>query len=162
LSGYAYSANCGWISLSNAMAFVQTDTIVAGADTDSDEIADAWERTYTNTLSAFSASSDTDHDGMSDKQEYLAGTNPLDANDKLLITAKTFARGGTNVTLTWKSVLARNYYLQKALSLSPVPAWSDSGLGLISPDGASTTRAFGDTNAPRRFYRVRAVRPLSP
>jgi hypothetical protein len=42
------------------------------------------------------------------------------------------------------------------------PAWLDSGLGLIAPDGATTTRGVADTNAPMRFYRVRAVRPLAP
>src|ERR1039458_8708853 len=49
-SGYVWSANCGWISLSNALAYVQTDTILAGADSDGDGIPDAWELTYTNSL----------------------------------------------------------------------------------------------------------------
>src|SRR2546427_1766054 len=74
LSGSVYSANCGWISLSNAFAFVQADHIQSGADTDGDGIADAWEVTYTNTLTAFTATSDTDHDGVSDKNEYFADT----------------------------------------------------------------------------------------
>jgi len=90
MSGHVWSANCGWISLSNAVAQVQTDRIIPGADTDSDGMADAWERTYTNTLTAFTALSDTDHDGSTDKQEAQAGTNPLDPNDNLRIT--TFTR----------------------------------------------------------------------
>jgi hypothetical protein len=34
-------------------------------------------------------------------------------------------------------------------------------LGLIPADGGTTARDFPDTNAPVRFYRVEAVRPLS-
>lgn len=93
LSGYAWSANCGWISLSNAHAVVQTAYLAPGTDSDSDGIADGWELPYTNTLSAFTATSDTDRDGMTDKQEYLADTNPLDANDRLRIT--TYRHSGT-------------------------------------------------------------------
>lgn len=162
LSGHVWSANCGWISLSNAVARVQTDTIAPGADTDGDGITDAWELTYTNTLSAFTLTSDSDGDGVSDQREYLADTNPLDANDKLIITDAAITPGGTNVNLTWQSKPTRFYFLEKALDLS-TPSWLDSGLGLILPDaGATTTRGFTDTNAPMRFYRVEAVKPLAP
>lgn len=161
LSGSIYSANCGWISLSNAFAFVQTDTIAPGADTDGDGIADAWELSYTNTLTGFTATSDTDSDGFSDKNEYLANTIPTDANSKLVITAFGTPSGGTLPSVTWSSVLTRQYRIEKSLSLIP-PSWLDSGLGLISPAGSSTTRNFADTNAPMRFYRVQAVKPLSP
>jgi len=161
LSGSIYSANCGWISLSNAFAFVQTDTIAPGADTDGDGIADAWELIYTNTLTAFTASSDTDGDGFSDKNEYLADTNPKDANSKLAITAFSTPSGGTLPSVTWQSALTRQYHIEKSLSLT-TPSWFDSGLGLISPDGTSTTRNFADTNAPMRFYRMQALKPLSP
>lgn len=161
LSGYAYSANCGWISLSNAFAHVQTDTIAPGVDSDADGIADAWELSYANTLMAFTALSDTDGDGVSDRNEYLADSNPLDAGDYLQITACLTTAGGAVVTLSWQSELTRCYNIQQSLSLTS-PYWFDSGLGLITPDGASTTRLFTDTNAPMRFYRVRAVKPLSP
>jgi len=63
--------------------------------------------------------------------------------------------------LTWTSVFTRLYSVQESLKLA-APAWYDSVLGLISPDGAFTTRNIPDTNAPIRFYRVRAVRPLTP
>lgn len=160
-SGSVYSANCGWISLSNAFAHVQTDFLQPGLDTDGDGIADAWELAYTNSLGGFTAATDSDHDGASDKNEYLAGTNPNDPASKLQITLFDPAPGGTFPSLTWNSVLTRQYRLQKALDLNS-SLWFDSGLGLISPDGASTTRNFADTNAPMRLYRVLAIRPLSP
>jgi len=161
LGGFIYSANCGWISLSNAFAQVQTDALATGPDTDHDGIVDAWELNYTNTLTAFTAFSDTDGDGVSDRNEYFADTHPKDAADRLVITDYVTALGGAGVALTWKSSLTRAYYIQQTLDLT-APLWFDCGLGLITPDGFYTTRAFADTNAPMRYYRVRAVRPLSP
>lgn len=161
LSGHAYSANCGWISLSNAFAFVQTDTIAPAADTDGDGIADAWEYQKFGNLTAANATSNSDGDPATDLQEYLADTNPADSASYLRITAySTAPNGGTNA-LTWTSVLTRRYQVHEAVSLV-APVWYDSSLGLVSPDGASTTRNATDTNAPVRFYRVRAVMPLSP
>jgi Bacterial TSP3 repeat len=160
LSGSVYSANCGWIALSNAFAFVQTDSIAPGADIDGDGLADAWERQNFGGL-AQGAGGDPDVDGATNLQEYLAGTDPNDVNSKLAITAFDTSSGGTSPTLIWNSTLTRQYWIEKTLSLTP-PMWFDSGLGLIQPDGASTTRNFGDTNAPMRFYRGRAVKPLTP
>ena len=75
LSGYAYSANCGWISLSNAFAFVQADTISKGADSDNNGLTDAWERQHFGSIGVL-PNADPDGDGMSNLQEYLAGTDP--------------------------------------------------------------------------------------
>ena len=161
LSGSVWSANCGWISLSNAVAYVQTDTIAPGADTDGDGIADGWELGYTNTLTAFTMNGDADGDGVSDRNEYLADTNPKDATDQLAITDYLTTPNGTQTELTWKSKLTRYYYVEKNPGLTG-SLWFDSGLGLIAPDGSSTTRIFGDTNAPERFFRVRVVRLLTP
>ena len=160
ITGYVYSANCGWISLSNSVAFVQTDTIDQGL-MDTNGLPIAWELiNFGHT--GVDPNADPDGDGMNNREEYLAGTNPNDPNSDLEITAFSATVGGTNATVTWESVLTRNYYLQKRLSLDPGSPWLDSGLGLISPDGASTTRLLTDTNAPERFYRAQAVRPLAP
>jgi hypothetical protein len=162
LSGYVWSANCGWISLSNAVAHVQTDLVANGADTDGDGLPDAWERLHFGGLSP-NAEDDPDGDGMNNLQEYLADTNPLNADENLRITAFDTPPNGREPKVTWTSKPTRRYYLEKSLNLGlPVPVWEDSGLGLIVPDGASTTRSFSDTSASMRFYRVRAVRPLSP
>ena len=161
LNGFAYSANCGWISLSNAFAFVQTDTIATGADTDGDGIADAWEYQKFGNLTIANTSSNSDGDPATDLQEYLADTNPTDATSYLRITAYNTAPNGSTNALTWTSALTRCYHIHESVSLI-APVWYDSGLGLISPDGAFTTRNATDTNAPIRFYRVQAVKPLSP
>ncbi len=160
LSGSIYSANCGWISLSNTVAHVQTDTIASGADSDSNGLPDAWERVNFGAIGV-NPNADPDGDGMSNAQEYLAGTNPNDASDKLMITAISATPGGTLTTLTWKSTPARCYYLQKNPGLTP-SLWVDSGLGIIAADGTSTQRSLADTVAPARFYRVQAVLPLTP
>ncbi len=160
LSGSIYSANCGWISLSNAFAVVQTDTIPGGTDSNVNGLPDAWERTYFATLGV-DPDADADGDGISNQEEYLAGTNPTNSSDALIIKAFTSDSGGTNVSLTWSSVLTRYYFIQETTDLEST-LWIDSSAGLVVPSGLSTTRAFTDTDAPMRFYRVQAIRPLAP
>lgn len=160
ITGSVYSANCGWISLSNSVARVQTDTIDQGPMS-TNGLPIAWELLNFG-QTGVDPKADPDGDGMNNLQEYLAGTNPKDAYSDLEITAFNSTTGGTLATVTWESVLTRNYYVQKRLSLDPGSPWLDSGLGLISPDGSSTTRIIADTNVPKRFYRVQAVPPLAP
>lgn len=157
-SGWVWSANCGWISLSNAVAYVQTDSVSKGA-LGTNGLPTAWSLQNFGTT-AVDPNADADGDGASNAQEYLAGTDPKSAASSLRITAFTFAPGGTVTTLTWSSVPNRYYYVQKEPTLSL--SWVDSGAGLIASGGASTGVGFGDSSAPSRFYRVQAVRPLTP
>ncbi len=160
ISGSVWSANCGWISLSNAVAHVQTDSLYPGPLA-ADGLPVPWLLSNFGTT-AVDANADPDNDGMSNAQEYLAGTDPNNAGSVLRITAESFASGGVSANLTWSSVPTRLYYIQKTASLNS-PLWLDSGLGLISPSaGSSTTMGFTDLAAPDRFYRVQAVLPLAP
>ena len=161
LTGMVYSANCGWISLSNSVAVLQTDTIPRGTDSDHDGLPDAWELLNFGHL-GLDPNADADGDGRSNLQEYLAGTDPNDPNDLLVFTAYNTTPGGTSASFTWNSQWSRFYYLEETLNLQPPISWYDSGLGLIWPGAPSTTRVLSDTNAPQRFYRVRAFRPLTP
>jgi len=161
LSGFIYSANCGWISLSNAAAYVQTDAIAPAADSNGDGIPDAWALQNFGTIN-IDPNADPDRDGMSNRQEYLAGTDPNDASSSLRITAITALSPGTTVNLTWTTVNNRCYYVQETLDLLAPQVWFDSGLGAVSPDGFTTTRLVGNGNAPIRFYRIQAFRPLGP
>jgi hypothetical protein len=161
-SGYAYSANIGWISLSNAAAHVQTDIIAAGADTDGDGIADAWERAWFGNLTSANATSDSDHDGMTDQQEYLAGTNPLDENDNLLITFFQRGFGGdpNRIDLMWTSQPMRFYRVQHRAGLDAGSPWAELTLGFENLLGWNNV-GFDDPGA-QNFYRIRAFRPLAP
>jgi hypothetical protein len=155
--GSVFSANCGWISLSTLFSYVQTDMIQPGVDTDGDGLPDAWELTHYGSL-AGGPGADTDGDGQTSLEEYLAGTNPNDPSSVLAITSHN-STAGTSTTLTWKSVMNRNYRIQQSTDLN---SWIDSGLGIIAPAGATTTDAFTHPYAPKRFFRVLAVNPLAP
>jgi hypothetical protein len=163
LSGYAWGANVGWISLANSQAFVRTDTLGAGPDTDADGIPDAWEYQTAGDLAQLTnGGADWDHDGVTDADEALADTDPLDSGSRLAITAFTRV-SGTDST-TWPVAQTRLYRLEQADRLTPAPAaWTDSGYGLIQPGGAPhVTRGVAGSAATQRFYRVQAVVPLSP
>ena len=153
-SGYAWSANCGWISLSNAFAFVQTDYILPGL-LDTNGLPVAWEMSNFG-HTGVDPNADPDHDGMSNMQEYLAGTNPNDSNDYLRIT--NFTRDATGYNLmSWSSVPTRYYYIQRTTMLgNPAQPFTDT-LIYWGPGWHST--GFYDTGNPE-FYRIRAFRPL--
>ena len=153
-SGYAWSANCGWISLSNAFAFVQTDYILPGL-LDTNGLPVAWEMSNFG-HTGVDPNADPDHDGMSNMQEYLAGTNPNDSNDYLRIT--NFTRDATGYNLmSWSSVPTRYYYIQRTTMLGdPAQPFTDT-LIYWGPGWHGT--GFYDTGDPE-FYRIRAFRPL--
>jgi hypothetical protein len=159
LSGYAWSANCGWISLSNAAALVQTDAIQPGADSDSDGLPDAWEVEYFNSTRATPAA-DRDHDGISNYEEYLAGTDPADSNSVLRITSieRLLTGHAPRTSMIWASVPTRFYAIEKLAAFGGTNAWS-TVLELSSPGESNATFVAA---APQQFYRVRAYRPLMP
>src|SRR5258707_11371983 len=58
---------------------------------------------------------DADGDGMNNYQEWRAGTNPTNATSCLRLLSA--APNGTDVTITWQSVLGVSYTLQRASNL---------------------------------------------
>ena len=163
MSGFVWSANCGWISLSNQFAFVQTDSINYGPDSDGDGIPDAWELQFAPNLGVLNGPGDNDGDGLSNAEEWVADTNPLDPNDALRITGIVKANAPAPTTLTWTSKPTRQYYVRSHPNLEVPQPWPDSGLGLLAPDsGTTTTRTLGAVLDPLSFYVIEAVTPLAP
>lgn len=163
MNGYAYGANIGWIGLSNTSAFVQTDAMAPGADSDGDQIPDAWERLHGTNLTSYSASTDADGDRVSDRDEYAADTDPQNQLERLEVTALGARTVSSTRDITWSARPTRLYRVDINSNLL-AGAWTDSGLGLQLPDAGSpsTTRTVEDGALTSRYYRVKAVRPLAP
>src|SRR6185437_5757825 len=116
-------------------------------DTDADGLPDAWEMQYFGTL-AYGANDDPDHDGLSNYQEYIAGTNPSNANSVLRVTEINAASGQVN--LTWNSVAGKTYTIYSASQIggpyTPVLTMPSAG------NGQTSTNLTG--SASNQFYRV--------
>lgn len=124
-----------------------TGTNNFSGDTDEDGLPDAWEMQYFGTLN-YGPSDDPDHDGLSNYQEYIAGTNPNNANSVLRVTEITSAGG--QVHLTWNSVAGKTYTIYSASQVggpyTPVFTMPSAG------DGQTSTNLTG--SALNQFYRV--------
>jgi len=163
LGGYAYGANVGWISLSNMMGHVQTDSLDLGPDTDGDMLPDAWELSHTKSLPVLSKDNDQDDDGATDKEEYLADTDPLDSGSLFVITDKVLDPPMGKADVTWNSVPTRLYRVEFNPDPTNPSGWIDSGLGDQAPDaGTETTRTVPIGGSDVENYRVNAIRPLAP
>jgi hypothetical protein len=154
LSGHAWAANAGWI----ALAGLKITHLAPGADTDGDGLPDAWERQHAPNLTVLGAG-DADHDGVTDREEYLADTHPLDANDALRITRIQKLPNANTVELEWLSSPTRLYDLEAKLSLTDTN-WVNLAT-VPGANGVSTAEAI-EATAPQAFFRISAKLPLQP
>lgn len=162
-SGFAYAPNLGWITLSNLFAHVKTDVVLSGADADADGIPDAWELLQVGRLDLMHATSNTDGDRATDREEYLADTDPLIPGDELRVIDFSPPGDGTPATITWTTFPTRIYRLEQQTHFDPTSSWLDAGTGWVVPDpGTVTTRTFVQTPAAQGYLRVEAARPLAP
>jgi GH15 family glucan-1,4-alpha-glucosidase len=120
-----------------------------------DGIPDYWAIQYGfNSLDPNVANADPDGDGLSNLQEFLAGTDPTNSASIMRITSIT--RAGNVNTITWQSVSGKSYHLQSTDTLTGT--FTDVAGSDITASGPSTSTT--DTTAVAgRFYRVRLVSP---
>jgi hypothetical protein len=113
-------------------------------------ISYAWLQQYGFPTDGSADFADPDHDGMNNWQEWVCGTNPTNALSVLRLLSA--APAGTNATVTWQSVAAVNYFLERSTNLG-------SPFALIATNiiGQAGTTTYTDTNAVGAgpfFYRV--------
>ncbi len=113
-------------------------------DDDNDGLPDWWEALYGN----LNPNDDDDDDGMTNYQEFLAGTHPGQSGSVLEITAMVLSNGMTQVS--WDAVADRNYKLQRGNSVHG--GWQQMFFGTaLQSNQTVRTMAAPDTNV---FYRV--------
>ena len=123
---------------------------IPNPDTDNDGMPDAWETAHgLNPGSPADASLDSDHDGMTNLQEYLAGTDPQDAASRF--TNALDIDGGVP-TVRFMARAGRGYTVQFSNNLG---AWTK--LSDVSPQASDVEVSVADPAAvsePKRFYRI--------
>ncbi len=118
-------------------------------DSDNDGMDDDWEMANFGTL-ARDGTADYDLDGMTDLQEFLAGTNPASNSSLLRATV------GTSVTIRWTAEPGKSYKVQYQQSVAG-SNWNDLP-GTVVVEGSTGWQVDSSAGTQgQRFYRVVAV-----
>ena len=126
-------------------------------DTNANGLPDWWETDYFDAIGV-NPNTDTDGDGMTNLQEYLAGTHPKNPASRLAITQTAFIPNGINrdFRLTFPSATGITYRVEFNDTLA-LNSWitlgadlTGNGTDLQATDQAASTHS-------RRFYRVRVI-----
>jgi hypothetical protein len=97
---------------------------------------------------------DDDGDGMTEAEEAIAGTDPLNATSRF--TVGSMQTMGNQATLTWQSVAGKTYRIQSSTDLS---TWNTVSGSETTATSTTTTRTITVMPGERQFYRVMVVVP---
>jgi hypothetical protein len=124
--------------------------LIGDADTDTDGLPDDWETLVFGNLTALGVD-DFDRDGLSNRSEFLAGTDPKSAALALRILD---AQSGPGLTTRLRFVFAPSRYY-RVESSTVLGNWQPAaGLVVFSPDGEATWTGVQPATDEIQFYRV--------
>ena len=96
---------------------------------------------------------DDDGDGVSNGAELAAGTNPFDSTSKPAITS--MSNGASGLTLSFPTVMGKQYLIQSASSLAPTSTWTTvSSVAPITGGGTIQSVTVPTGAAKSAFYRL--------
>ena len=133
-----------------AILFAFTQPILA-VDLDGDGMSDVWQRVYN--IPTGNTAADIDGDGQFNSAEAAAGTNPRDANDYFRTFNVSLSPTLDFATLSWRSVEARYYEIEKSTDLN---SWTYASYqyGQSNQTTSSRTFSLNSPAQPKMFFRV--------
>jgi hypothetical protein len=128
--------------------------LTLGEDTDGDGLPDAWERILLGMLGgedlrSFDPGADADGDGLSNREEYLAGTYATDPADGFRLDL--VAQGPDGPVLEFLAIRGRTYSLQASANLRN---WATRRFRLVGTEDDLTSLRATDTRMVRIVARV--------
>lgn len=149
-------ATTGGDSLDGNVVFAAIQTFAASEDTDGDHLPDNYEMTTFGNLGTSNGATDTDHDGDSDLDEYIHGTDPNDpaSNSGFQLVVQP---DGTKL-LRWNGALERVYDILWSPDLGP---FQTLHAGIPGADAQLQRIDDFHGSGPQGFYRLRTHFPTA-
>jgi hypothetical protein len=118
----------------------------------------SWAQQYFVDRSAAAAqpTADPDGDGFTNEQERLAGTDPVDSQNRFRIANFSRAASGDTFSLTWSSTPGKTYQVHTSTQLIG-GSWTTVGDPVLATSTLSALTV--PSSGVRRYFRVSLVAP---
>jgi hypothetical protein len=134
--------------IADAVQFVDPAQLAAADDRDTDGLPDWWERWYFLSETAALAGADPDGDSMTNFQEFLTGTDPLNAASRFDLRTVLDAVP-SQAMITWPSTTNRTYRLEVSNDLHSFVTLRQ-GIPATPPQNTETVLMDAD----KQYFRV--------